>query len=71
MTDLEKYKNLLIETKVQYIENDFDKGKIIIIPSDIYEDDKNIKYINYGSVGLDIRLIFDNNGKIIKLGAWL
>ena len=71
MTDLEKYKNLLIETKVQYIENDFDKGKIIIIPSDIYEDDKNIKYINYGSVGLDIKLLFDDNEKIIKLGAWL
>ena len=71
MTDLEKYRKLLIETKVQYIENDFDEGKIIIIPSDIYEDDKNIKYINYGSVGLDTKLIFDNNGKIIKLGAWL
>jgi len=70
MTDLEKYRKLLIETKVQYIENDFGEGKIIIIPSDIYDDNKNIKYINHGSVGLDIKLLFDDNGKIIKLGAW-
>lgn len=67
-TDLEKYRQLLIETNVQFEENKFDDGKILIIPSDIIG--MKLEYVNYGTVGLDVKLIFNKEGKLFRFGAW-
>ncbi len=65
MTDLEKYKQLLTETKVQFSERVNKSGDIeLIIEADVLNG-----YVNAGYFGFNNTLVF-NNGRLAKFNIW-